>query len=158
MKFNNAPLSGLSCSSRKESGTPCNTCARLRDITAHFAIFQRGPPRRARHKSDAQPRSFLFRKLRGKTTLFGGVSFYSGEQLVPSHISPSPRFFTAAVFNCIRERKREGDLRHHKFHGAERLFISRGKEKRIRARSLLVSRREGGRARKERMDSVRVSE
>ena len=155
MKFNNAPLSGLSCSSRKGSGTPFDTRARLRDFTAHFAIFQRGPPRRARHKSDAQPRPFLFRELRGETTLFGGVSFYSGEQLAHSHISPSPRFFTAAVFNCIRERKREGDLRHHKFHGAERLFISRGREKRIRARSLLVSLKDGG---EERADGFGASE
>ena len=154
MKFNNAPLSGLSCSSRKEEGTPFDTCPRLRDFPADVVIFQRGPPRRARHKSDAQPRPYLSRELGGETTLFGGVSFYSGEQLVPSHISPSPRFFTAAVFNCIRERKREGDLRHHKFHGAERLFISRGREKRIRARSLLVSRREG----EERADGFGASE
>ena len=145
MKFNNAPLSGLSCSSRKESGTTLDTCPRLRGFPADIAVFKEDLRVERGTKATHSPAVSFSQTERGETTLFGGVSFYSGEQLTRSHISPSPRFFTAAVFNCIRERKREREIFGiTNFMGRKGSLFREG-GRRGSERSLLVRRREGGR-------------
>ena len=157
MKFNNAPLSGLSCSSRKESGTTLDTCPRLRGFPADIAVFKEDLRVERGTKATHSPAVSFSQTERGETTLFGGVSFYSGEQLTRSHISPSPRFFTAAVFNCIRERKREGRGRSSASQiswGGKALYFEREGEEDQSVHSWLGGGREG----EERADGFGASE
>ena len=121
------------------------------EITAPRVPHFTEPVRRASHKSDVYTVLFRRRRETRERQHYLEASRFI-QELTHSHISlPSFPLLAFSLPPSSIALEREGDLRHHKFHGAERLFISRG-------RRGSDGGKEGSRAGEERADGFGASE